>query len=127
MLKVTKRRLLPVVCLLALLLVMSSGNNPQVARASGFVSYDMNWFGDCWYWDPVLQQEMGAAQYVYDNWRHTAADSTVRYFAPLTIYYSGVCSSDTSRMQWSADGWLMVVWTPYDVEVYNQYSQQVYP
>lgn len=126
--KATKRLLLSIVCILALVLLMSSGENPRVARASGFVSYDSSYAGECFYWDPQLQQELGAARYQYTNWRHTAADSTVRYFTPLTITYSGVCSDDISTgTQWSADGWRMVINTPYDVKVYNQSNQQVYP
>lgn len=123
--KATKRLLPSIVCILALLSLMSSGENPRVARAAGFVSYDSSYAGDCWYWD---QQWLGAARYQYDNWRHTNTDSTVRYFTPLTITYSGVCSDDMSTgTQYSADGWRMVINTPYDVKVYNQSNQQVYP
>lgn len=127
MFKATTRLSLTIVCILALVLLMSSGNNPKVARASGSVQSDQEWFGDCWYWDPQLQQELGAARYYYDNWRHTAADSTVRYF-PIVIWYSGVCPDDNiPGSAYSSDGWRMVVNTPYDVEVYNQFNQQVYP
>ncbi len=129
MFKGTKKLLLSIVCILALVLLMSSGNNPRVVRASGSVQYDQYWFGDCWYWDPQLQQEIGAARYYYDNWRHTAADSTVRSF-PIVIWYSGVCPDDNipgSAYSTAGDGWRMVVNTPYDVEVYNQFNQQVYP
>ena len=128
MFKATKRLLLSVVCILVLLLLMSSAENPRVARASGFVSYDSSYAGDCFYWDQQMQQWIGAARYQYDNWRHTAADSTVRYFTPLTITFSGVCPDDISTgSQYSADGWRMVINTPYDVKVYNQSNQQVYP
>ena len=119
--KATKRLLLSIVCILALVLLMSSGENPRVARASGFVSYDSSYAGECYYWDYQMQQEIGAARYQYTNWRHTAADTTVRYFTPLTITYSGVCTDDISTgSQYSADGWRMVINTPYDVRVYNQ-------
>lgn len=124
--KATKRLLLTIVCILALVLLMSSGENPRVARASGSVSYDSSYAGDCWYWDGF--QWLGAARYEYTNWRHTATDSTVRYFTPLTITYSGVCSDDMSTgSQYSADGWRMVINTPYNVTVFNQSNQQVYP
>ena len=126
MLKATKRLLLSIVCILALLLLMSSGENPRVAHASGTVSYDLSYAGSCLYWDGW--QYLEAARYQYDNWRHTAADTTVRYFTPMTILYSGVCSDDVSTgTQWSADGWRMVINTPYDVKVYNQSNQQIYP
>src|SRR5688500_6309472 len=101
MLKATKRLLLSMVCVLALLLLMSSGENPKVAQASGSVAYDLSYAGECWYWDGW--QYLGAARYQYDNWRHTAVDTTVRYFTPMTILYSGVCSDDVSTgTQWSA-------------------------
>lgn len=126
MLKATKRLLLSIVCILALLLLMSSGENPKVAHASGSVAYDLSYAGECWYWDGW--QYLGAARYQYDNWRHTAVDTTVRYFTPMTILYSGVCSDDVSTgTQWSADGWRMVINTPYDVKVYDQSNQQIYP
>ncbi len=127
MIKPKKRRVLHVFSVLALLLTMLSGGNPTTVRADGHVEYNMYWWGDCWYWDAQLGQEIGAAQYYYDNWRHVASDSTVRYFEPLVIYYSGVCSSDTTGSQYSLDGWRMDVNTPYDVKVYNQANQQVYP
>ncbi|HET8783950.1 MAG TPA: hypothetical protein VFM63_16170 [Pyrinomonadaceae bacterium] len=124
----TKRLSLSILCILALFLLMSSGENPRVARASGFVGYDLSYAGECFYWDPQLQQELGAARYQYTNWRHTAADTTVRYFTPMTILYSGVCSDDVSTgTQWSADGWKMVINTPYNVTVYNSSNQQIYP
>jgi hypothetical protein len=111
--------------IVVLFLVLSSGENPRVARASGYVSYDLTYAGECFYWD---QQELMAARYQYDNWRHTATDSTVRYFTPMTILYSGVCADDVATgSQYSADGWRMVINTPYDVKVYNQSNQQVYP
>jgi len=129
MFKVTKRRLLPIFCILALVLLMSSGDNPKVVRASGFVEYESDWFGDCWYWDSQLQQEVGAARYYYDFWRYTEANGTVHSF-PIVIWYSGVCPDDNipgSAYSNTGDGWRMVVNTPYDVEVYNQFNQQVYP
>lgn len=126
MFKATTRLSLLIVCILALLLLMSSGENPRVARAAGFVSYDSSYAGDCWYWDGW--QWLGAARYQYDNWRHTDTDTTVRSFSPLTITYSGVCSDDNpSGSQYSADGWRMVITNPYNVTVFNQFNQQIYP
>ena len=128
MFKATKRLLLGIVCVLALLLLVSSWENPRVARASGFVSYDSSYAGDCWYWDEQMHQWIGAARYEYTNWRHTAADTTVRTFSPMTISYSGVCPDDVATgSQYSADGWRMVINTPYNVTVFNQSNQQVYP
>ena len=129
MLKATKRLLLLVVCIMALVLLMSSGNNPRIAHASGSVQYDQAWFGDCLYWDAQLGQEVGAARYYYDNFRHTAADTTVRNFA-IVIWYSGVCPDDNvpgSAYSTQGDGWRMVVNSPYDIKVYNQFNQQIYP
>ena len=128
MFKATKRLSLLIVCILALLLLMSSAENPRVARAAGFVSYDSSYAGDCWYWDEQMHQWIGAARYQYDNWRHTNTDSTVRTFSPMTITYSGVCPDDNSTgTQYSTDGWRMVINTPYNVTVFNQFNQQIYP
>jgi hypothetical protein len=129
MFKVTKRRLLPFVCILALVLLVSSGDNPRVVRASGHVEYFTDWFGDCWYWDHELQQEMGAARYYYDNFLYIDENDYVRRFN-ITIWYSGVCPDDNvpgSAYSDQGDGWRMVVNSPYDIKVYNQFNQQVYP
>lgn len=128
MFKATKRRLLSIVCILALVLLSSSGNNPRVVRAAGHVEYFTDWFGDCWYWDPSGGY-MGAARYYYDNFLYYDEYNNIRRFN-ITIWYSGVCPDDNipgEAYSDQGDGWRMVVNTPYDIKVYNQFNQQVYP
>src|SRR5688572_16925018 len=127
MFKATQRLSLLIVCILALLLCRVQRIRESLARRVLCLTTP-SYAGDCWYWDEQMHQWIGAARYQYDNWRHTNTDSTVRTFSPLTITYSGVCPDDNSTgSQYSADGWRMVINTPYNVTVFNQFNQQIYP
>lgn len=97
-------------------------------KAEGTVDYDVNWWGDCWYYDPPNPYPIQGAQYYYDNFTHTDGNNVTRYFYPLTLWYSGVNCTDERPYGFgsSNDGWTMEVDTPNKIKVWNNNDQLVY-
>jgi hypothetical protein len=97
-------------------------------KAEGSVTYEVNWWGDCWYYDPPNPYPIQGAQYYYDSFIHTSTDGTSRYFYPLTLWYSGVNCTDERPYGFanSQDGWSMEVDTPNKIKVWNDTGQLVY-
>lgn len=109
-------------------LVLANVFGSTAVKAEGSVTYDVNWWGDCWYSEPPYYQPMQGAQYYYDLFRHISDDGTVRYFYPLTLWYSGVNCTDERPygFGYSQDGWSMEVDTPHKIKVWNDTGQLVY-
>lgn len=113
--------------LLLLTIILCNAFGTATVRAEGYVTYDVNWWGDCWYYEGGILLQ--GAQYYYDNFRHISGNGTNRYFYPLTLWYSGVnCTDERAEgIGYSSDNWRMEVNTPYNIKVFNSNGQQVYP
>ena len=96
-------------------------------RADGFIAYDTEYSGSCWYYYDGYQW-LEAARYRYFNFRHTSDDGTTRWFPGVDTNYSGVCADDAADASGgSDDGWWMDVSGGHDARVFDAEGQQVYP
>ena len=97
------------------------------ARADGFIAYDTEYSGSCWYYYDGYQW-LEAARYRQFNFRHVSDEGTTRWFPTIETNYSGVCADDAADASGAShDGWWMDVSGGSNAQVFDAKGRQAYP